>query len=596
MGCDERMYLRYTTVRKDGKVHRYWRLVRSVRVGRRVIQQTVAQLGELDARGRLQARALARQLIGTPEQAGLFDDGQQDMTVPVRLKGVRVERSRQFGDVYLALALWRGTRPGRSVREAAAVGQGSGAVGEDGGGAGGGAAVRAVERAAHRRGLVPAHGAVRSAAARWRSGQQGSAVSRARSAAGAQGRAGGASVAALRRAVRGRQRGAAVRRDQHLLRGRGRGQRAGPARLQPRSPARLQAGLHRPGGDLRRLPAGLRGVRRQHPRQPHRADHRRHDGSPSRRGRPRVDRRSRHVERGEPGVAAPDRAALHHRRAQGRAAQVRRRARGGGRLAGDPRRHRGQAGAPGPTPARRRSCAARPTGATKSRPCTTSSAIASRRRWPSLPRASSSSTQAAETPPRSIARSAASCSATSARPHASRSRCRPPIARPACACTSSTTRRSTTGPPCRKAPTCCAPTSPTGATSSCGAPTSSSPRPRPPSASRRTSCSVRPIWHQRADRVQAHILVCFLAFVLWKCLEMWQQRAGLGNSPRTVLEELARIQSHDVVLPTATHGEIRLRCVTQPDAASGRLARSPRHRPAQAHARRPRRLPLALTA
>ena len=103
------MYLRYTTRRKDGKVHRYWRLVRSVRIGRRVIQQTVAQLGELDARGRLQARALAQHLIGKPEQAGLFDDGQQHMTVPVRLKGVRVERSRQFGDVYLALALWRGT-------------------------------------------------------------------------------------------------------------------------------------------------------------------------------------------------------------------------------------------------------------------------------------------------------------------------------------------------------------------------------------------------------------------------------------------------------------------------------------------------------
>jgi hypothetical protein len=54
---------------------------------------------------------------------------------------------------------------------------------------------------------------------------------------------------------------------------------------------------------------------------------------------------------------------------------------------------------------------------------------------------------------------------------------------------------------------------------------------------------VRPIWHQREDRVQAHILVCFLAFVLWKSLEMWQQRAGLGNSPRTILEELAGIQS-----------------------------------------------------
>jgi transposase len=75
---------------------------------------------------------------------------------------------------------------------------------------------------------------------------------------------------------------------------------------------------------------------------------------------------------------------------------------------------------------------------------------------------------------------------------------------------------------------------------------------------------VRPIWHQRPDRVQAHILVCFLAFVLWKTLEMWQQRVGLGNSPRTILEELARIQSHDVVLPTATHGRIRLRCIPSP--------------------------------
>jgi len=103
------MYLRHTTIRKDGKVHRYWRVVRSVRVGRRVIQQTVAQLGELDEQGRVQARALAHRLIGTPECAQLFDDGSEQLTVPVRLKGIRIERPRQFGDVYLALALWRGT-------------------------------------------------------------------------------------------------------------------------------------------------------------------------------------------------------------------------------------------------------------------------------------------------------------------------------------------------------------------------------------------------------------------------------------------------------------------------------------------------------
>ncbi len=103
------MYLRHTIRKKDGKVHRYWCLVRSVRVGRRVIQQTVAHLGELDEHGRVEARAFARRLIGAPEQAQLFKDGSEDLTVPVRLKGIRVERSRRFGDVYLALALWRGT-------------------------------------------------------------------------------------------------------------------------------------------------------------------------------------------------------------------------------------------------------------------------------------------------------------------------------------------------------------------------------------------------------------------------------------------------------------------------------------------------------
>ena len=104
------MYLRYTTRKKDGKVHRSWRLVRSVRIGRRVIQQTVTHLGELDEAGRLRARALARALIGEPEQADLFNDGTRDQTIGVRLKGVRVENGRQFGAVYLALALWQACR------------------------------------------------------------------------------------------------------------------------------------------------------------------------------------------------------------------------------------------------------------------------------------------------------------------------------------------------------------------------------------------------------------------------------------------------------------------------------------------------------
>ena len=87
----------------------------------------------------------------------------------------------------------------------------------------------------------------------------------------------------------------------------------------------------------------------------------------------------------------------------------------------------------------------------------------------------------------------------------------------------------------------------------------------------KSELSLRPIWHQRADRVQAHILVCFLAYVLWKTLEQWQRRAGLGQSPRTILEELRRIQSTDVVLPTTDGRELRLRCVVRPDAAQAAL-------------------------
>jgi len=81
----------------------------------------------------------------------------------------------------------------------------------------------------------------------------------------------------------------------------------------------------------------------------------------------------------------------------------------------------------------------------------------------------------------------------------------------------------------------------------------------------KSDLSLRPIWHQRSDRVQAHILVCFLALCLWKTLEGWQSSAGLGNSPRTLLEELKRIQCVDVVLPIVAGPELRLRCVVEPD-------------------------------
>jgi hypothetical protein len=83
---------------------------------------------------------------------------------------------------------------------------------------------------------------------------------------------------------------------------------------------------------------------------------------------------------------------------------------------------------------------------------------------------------------------------------------------------------------------------------------------------------IRPIWHHKSDRVRTHILICFLAYVLWKSLAQWMKRSGLGEAPRTLLEEFSRIKSGDIVLSTLTRADlpkktIRLRCVTMPDEA-----------------------------
>ncbi len=94
------MYLRYSTVRKSGKTHVYWRLVRSVRRNGKVVQETVAQLGELDAKGRAKAKALARRITGRGDQCELFEDSANaEGTASVRLDRVRAERGRCFGDV-----------------------------------------------------------------------------------------------------------------------------------------------------------------------------------------------------------------------------------------------------------------------------------------------------------------------------------------------------------------------------------------------------------------------------------------------------------------------------------------------------------------
>jgi transposase len=80
----------------------------------------------------------------------------------------------------------------------------------------------------------------------------------------------------------------------------------------------------------------------------------------------------------------------------------------------------------------------------------------------------------------------------------------------------------------------------------------------------KTDLRIRPIWHQKTERVLAHILVCFLAYVLWKTLAQLCRKARLGDEPRRVFEELSGIKAVDVVLPTREGIKITKRCITRP--------------------------------
>ena len=110
------MFLRATTRRKDGKVHRYWSIVESRRLpGGRIRQRHVLYLGEINSS---QAQAwrrsievldehaqVSRSLSLFPEEAavGIGDD---ESVVGLRLSALRLRRPRQWGACWLALKLW----------------------------------------------------------------------------------------------------------------------------------------------------------------------------------------------------------------------------------------------------------------------------------------------------------------------------------------------------------------------------------------------------------------------------------------------------------------------------------------------------------
>lgn len=76
----------------------------------------------------------------------------------------------------------------------------------------------------------------------------------------------------------------------------------------------------------------------------------------------------------------------------------------------------------------------------------------------------------------------------------------------------------------------------------------------------KTDLELRPVYHQKKDRIQAHILVCFLALSMWRTLQQWMKGSGIGTAPRKLLEELKEIKSMDILLP-ARDKTFRLRVV-----------------------------------
>jgi hypothetical protein len=107
------MFLRKCKRAKNGKRHTYWALVESYRTARGSRQRVVAYLGELKAKQQSGWTQLGLKLDKKSRpQLSLFDPPHYDESadedfVEVNLKGIRLERLRDFGDVWLGLGLWR---------------------------------------------------------------------------------------------------------------------------------------------------------------------------------------------------------------------------------------------------------------------------------------------------------------------------------------------------------------------------------------------------------------------------------------------------------------------------------------------------------
>jgi len=115
----------------------------------------------------------------------------------------------------------------------------------------------------------------------------------------------------------------------------------------------------------------------------------------------------------------------------------------------------------------------------------------------------------------------------------------------------------------------------------------------------KSELSIRPLYHQLGHRVEAHILVAFLAYCLLVTLKNRLQVLAPGLTPKAVLEKLATIQMLDVWLPTTDGRWLVMPRFTQPEADQAILLHKlklelPQQPPPRIKARAPEFPPRAL--
>jgi transposase len=77
--------------------------------------------------------------------------------------------------------------------------------------------------------------------------------------------------------------------------------------------------------------------------------------------------------------------------------------------------------------------------------------------------------------------------------------------------------------------------------------------------------AIRPIFHQKEKRIEAHIFVAFLAYALHVTLRRRLRNLAPGLTSRSVLEKFSAVQMIDVHLPTTDGRKVILTRYTQPE-------------------------------